>query len=68
MMKLEEIVRGTIIALEERQMLKEWPSHEELETIIGYVMEIESARIEEEEYNEYQPTEQQEWHDFDPDC
>ena len=47
-MNIEEIVRATVIALEERQMLKEWPTNAEMEVLIGYVMEIESARIEEE--------------------
>ena len=66
-MNVEEIVRATVIALEERQMLKEWPSNAEMEVLIGYVMEIESARME-EDYDEGQPDWYQEWHDFDPDC
>ena len=48
-MDIEEIVRATVIALEERQMLKEWPTNAEMEILIGYVMEMESARIEEEQ-------------------
>jgi len=50
---IDKIVRATIIALNETDMLKRWPDYEELQVIIGYTMEIESARIEEEEYNEH---------------
>ena len=67
-MDIEEIVRATVIALEERQMLKEWPSNAEMEVLIGYVMEMESARMEEECYDERQPDWHQEWHDFDPEA
>jgi len=51
-MDIEEIARATVISLLERDMIKHWPTMAEMDLIISDIQEIESARLEEEDYFE----------------
>jgi len=56
----EEIVRATLIVLLERGHIVSWPNTREV-TIIANSVE---SLIEKEDYDDGQPTWEQEWYDF----
>ena len=62
MYETDHAVRATLIVLNERKLLDVWPDNDLMQLIIKDTEEILSAK--DEDYNDGQPSWEQEWEDF----
>jgi hypothetical protein len=62
MYETDHAVRATLIVLNERKLLDVWPDNDLMQLIIKDTEEILSA--EDEDYDDGQPSWEQEWEDF----
>jgi hypothetical protein len=56
----EEVVRATLIVLNEQNYLDKWPNSQQFDVIFNAVEEI----LKEDDYDDGQPSWEQEWEDF----